>query len=144
MGFSEVRVYHPGKLDWMAAGLPTDGEDGERLVGDVLDRTAPTCSPDEKLADLAGRLEGWSWCAVLNEEGVLLGGVSSSMVAEQPAALAFDVAEPGPPTYRASVTASELLETMQRSDQDQAFVSDPDGRFLGVARREDLVHEQHL
>lgn len=143
MGFSEVLLYHPGKLDWMAAGLPTEGEDQERLIGDVLDTSAPTCSPHEQLGDLAARLGDWAWCAVVGDDGVVLGGISSSLAAEQPDALAFEVAEPGPQTYRASLPASEMLETMQRSDQAHAFVSDPDGRFLGAVSLEVLIHDQH-
>lgn len=32
---------------------------------------------------------------------------------------------------------------MQERDQDQAFLSDPEGRLLGAVTREDLVHDQH-
>ncbi|HYZ01854.1 MAG TPA: CBS domain-containing protein [Candidatus Binatia bacterium] len=142
MGFT-VLLYHPGKMDWMAAGLPTEGEDGERLTGDLLCADAPSCAPDERLRDVAPRMHGWSWCAVIGEDGVLLGGVTRDTTAEQPDARAFAVAKPGPSTYRPSVPTGELLETLQQSDQDQAFVSDPDGRFLGAVTREDLVQDQH-
>ncbi len=46
LGFEEVYDYVPGKADWVAAGLPTDGS-GERTarVVDVIDRSVPTCGP---------------------------------------------------------------------------------------------------
>ena len=137
MGFS-VWLYHPGKMDWMAAGLPTEGEDGERLIGDLVYADAPSCAPGERLRDVALRMHGWSWCAVVGEDGVLLGGITGGAAVEQAEARAFEVADPGPSTFRPSVPTSELLETMEQSDQDQAFVSDPDGRFLGVVTLEDL------
>lgn|SRR5437763_7400315 len=141
MGFS-VLLYHPGKMDWMAAGLPTQGEDDERLTGDLLYADAPICGPDDRLGDVAPRMQGWSWCAVVGDDGVLLGAVTRGAAVEQADARAFEVAEPGPSTYRPSVPTSELLETMRQSDRDQVFVSDPDGRFLGAVTREDLVHDR--
>lgn len=143
MGFSDVLLYHPGKMDWMAAGLPTEGEDGERMAVELMRTDAPTCGPDERLGDLAPRLDGWSWCAVVDGAGVLLGGVPRGSIAQHPDARAFEAAEPGPSTYRPSLPADELLETVQQSDQDQVFLSDPDGRLLGAVTREDLVHDRH-
>jgi hypothetical protein len=143
MGFSDVLLYHPGKMDWMAAGLPTEGDDGERLAGDLLRQDLPSCAPDERLGDVASRLHGWSWCAVTDEDRVLLGAVSAGTISEHPDAPALEVAEPGPSTYRASLPADELLETMQRTEQDEAFLSDPDGRLLGAVTRADLQHDRH-
>jgi 3-mercaptopyruvate sulfurtransferase SseA len=41
LGFAEVNDYVDGKLDWLAAGLPTEGSNAERPgAGDVA---APTC-----------------------------------------------------------------------------------------------------
>jgi CBS domain-containing protein len=142
MGFSEVLLYHPGKLDWMAAGLPTEGEGDEQLTGELLHTDAPTCAPDERVGDIATRLDGWSWCAVVDDDGVVLGGIGRSTLVEQPDAHAFEAAEPGPQTYRASLPTSELVETMRQTGQDQVFVSDADGRFLGSVTREDLVADQ--
>ena len=143
MGLADVLLYHPGKMDWMAAGLPTEGEGDERLVGELMRTGVPTCGPEERLGELASRLDGWSGCAVVDDDGVLLGVIHRRAIVEQPGARAFEVAEPGPSTYRASVPASELLGTMWRNDQDLAFLSDPDGRLLGAVTREDLEHDQH-
>jgi hypothetical protein len=138
MGFTDVLLYHPGKMDWMSAGLPTEGEDTERLAGELLHANAPTCAPEERAGDLAARLDGWSWCAVLDGDGVVVGGIDRATIVEQPERSAFEVAEPGPQTYRASVPVSELVETLRQTGQDQAFVSDADGRFLGTVNRQDL------
>jgi hypothetical protein len=121
MGFSDVLLYHPGKMDWMAAGLPTEGEDSERLAAELMNKAVPACGPGERLGDVASRLDGWSWCAVVDDDGVLLGRISRDTIVEQPDARAFEAAEPGPSTYRASLSTIELLETMQQSDEDVAF-----------------------
>ena len=55
-----------------------------------------------------------------------------------PGALAGEVMEPGPSTYRPSLPAAELLRSMQEDDFESAFVTDSDGRWMGLVTREDL------
>ncbi len=44
LGFGEVYDYAAGKLDWMAAGLPTEGTNAELLrAGDVARNDVSTC-----------------------------------------------------------------------------------------------------
>ncbi|MDQ6920487.1 MAG: rhodanese-like domain-containing protein, partial [Candidatus Dormibacteraeota bacterium] len=75
LGFAEVYDYDGGKMDWLAFGLPAEGSAAsEPSLGDLVNREAPRCSPAEKLADVAARMAaGWTWCAVVNEAGILLG-----------------------------------------------------------------------
>src|SRR5680860_1446480 len=76
LGFSSVYDYVAGKLDWMAAGLPTVRADAtsERRALDVADREPPTCAPTTPIGELpSGRS-----VIVVNDGGIVLGRVSAS------------------------------------------------------------------
>src|ERR671932_780533 len=76
LGFSEVYDYKEGKLDWLAAGLPTEGTNAAKpRAGDVARKDVPTCSLGEKLGSVAKKAAaaGWNACVVVNEERVVLG-----------------------------------------------------------------------
>ena len=47
LGFAPVYDYTLGKVDWIAAGLPTDraGQPSRRVL-DAVRRDVPTCAPD--------------------------------------------------------------------------------------------------
>src|SRR5258708_26465448 len=52
LGFRNVHDYKPGKLDWMAAGLPTEGaHTSKRRAGDLAKKDVPTCTMDEKRSE---------------------------------------------------------------------------------------------
>lgn len=140
LGFPCVYDYEGGKLDWLAFGLPAEGAAAnEPTVGAVARRGVPTCGLDERLAELGGRLsEGWTWCAAVDGAGVLLGRVRRSMVVERPGATVREAMESGPSTYRPSLPAAEMVETMRKGGFERAFVTDPDGRLLGLVGRGEL------
>jgi CBS domain-containing protein len=140
LGFGRVFDYEAGKLDWMAFGLPVEGAAaGEPTVGSVARRDPPTCRLDERLADLGGRLsDGWTWCAVVDDAGVLLGRVRRAQVLERPDASAREAMENGPSTYRPSLPASEMVDTMRKGRFERAYVTIPDGRLLGLVGRGEL------
>ena len=75
LGFEQVYDYEGGKMDWMAFWLPWEGSTrAEPRLGDLLHRDVPRCSPSDRLADVSALMTaGWSLCAVVNEEGILLG-----------------------------------------------------------------------
>ena len=135
--------YEGGKLDWLAFGLPAaSSAAGEATIGGLARHDAPTCRPEERLADLGTRLSaGWSWCAVVNDHGVVLGRLRRRHVDERPDARAAEAMELGPSTYRPSVPAAEMVEVMRRGRFEHAFVTDSDGRFLGLVSRADLEQE---
>lgn len=132
--------YEGGKLDWLAFALPAEGTAcPDPTIGSVARRDVPTCQLHEHLRDLGARMsEGWTWCAVVNADGVLLGRIRRRALADSPAAMAGDVMDAGPSTYRPSVPASEMLETMTKGRFERAFVTDSDGRLLGLVGRQDL------
>jgi CBS-domain-containing membrane protein len=140
LGFPDVYDYEAGKLDWLAFGLPVEGRAAaEPTVGPLADPDAPTCRPDERLRELEPRLaSGPSWCAVVNDSGVVVGRVRRRQLAERPEAAARDVMEPGPSTYRPSLPAAELVSSMRERGFEKAFVTSSDGRWMGLVTRGDL------
>src|SRR5437879_2609099 len=114
MGFDPVHDYEAGKLDWLAYGLPFEGEAlGEPTAG-RLAVEVPTCGLDERLADVAGRWSGGhAWCVAVDEAGVVLGRLGRRHLDEAPAdARVRQVMDEGPSTYRPGLPAAELLERM--------------------------------
>src|SRR6266540_4053058 len=71
MGFGQVYDYTAGKLDWLAAGLATEGSNALRpRAGDVARREVPTCGLDQRLGEVAQRVcaAGWDACVVVNHD----------------------------------------------------------------------------
>ena len=76
LGFDEVYDYTVGKLDWLAAGLPTEGTDANKpRAGTLARKDVTTCALDERLGDVRDRAHGQGWDAavVLNAERVVFG-----------------------------------------------------------------------
>jgi rhodanese-related sulfurtransferase/CBS domain-containing protein len=140
MGFTRVLDYEGGKMDWVAFGLPTEGAAArEPTIGAAARRDAPTCRMDERLGDLRARMaEGWAWCAVVDGGRLVLGRVSRRQVDEQPDALVSDVMDPGPSTYRQGMPAEEMVAAMKKGSFERAFVTDSDGRLVGLVALRDL------
>jgi 3-mercaptopyruvate sulfurtransferase SseA len=59
LGFERVYDYVPGKADWSASGLPTEGTLASVPdIGDAARRDAPTCTPTEKVGAHDGAHDG--------------------------------------------------------------------------------------
>lgn len=71
-------------------------------------------------------------------DGVLLGRLRRAALQGDAEAFAEDVMEPGPSTVRAQTDPRELRERLEKKELKTAVITDPDGRLLGVVRREDL------
>src|SRR2546426_3159536 len=86
--FADVYEYVDGKLDWMAAGLPTEGTNAQQpRAGDVARRDVPTCQLHECLGDVRQRVTaaGWDACVVVNDERVVLGLLRAAELGRDPA-----------------------------------------------------------
>ena len=122
----------------MAAGLPTIRADAsERRALDGTDREPPTCRPDELVSDLAAGARG-STLVVVNERRIVLGRFRAGAASADGAARVEEVMEPGPSTVRPHRAASRVADQLAERDLRWAIVTDPDGRLIGVARRDDL------
>src|SRR2546423_15188070 len=79
LGFEQVYDYVSGKADWLAHGLPREGEETSVLyAGELIDADPPTCGLTASVAEVQARLDGsrYGFCLVVNEEGIGLGRVS--------------------------------------------------------------------
>jgi CBS domain-containing protein len=131
-GYDPVYDYSVGKVDWLAAGLPTEGTgDRSGRVGNVMDRSVPTCGPDDGVTDVVARV-GPQLCIVVNERGIVLGRLRLDRLADGEARTAEDVMEPGPATVRANEDLAETLERMRTRKVGSLIVSTPEGVLLGV------------
>src|SRR6266542_2319899 len=141
-GFTRVYDYVAGKLDWMAAGLPTEGTNAERpRAGDVARRDVPTCSLDERLGEVRERAEaaGFDACVVVNDERVVLGLLRKKEL-EADASLPIEAAmRPGPSTFRPFVPIEEMAHFLTHHDLANAPITTSDGRLVGLLRRDDAV-----
>ncbi len=140
LGFTDVYDYVAGKNDWLAAGLPREGEAAKVLLaGDVADADMPTCTRDESVDEVRARLrdDGHDLCGVIDGDRTVLGLLSRDDAAEAAAdATAEGAMQPGPTTIRANEQLEPLLERMRAAETDAVLVTDPEGRLLGLLRVE--------
>jgi len=103
LGFGEVYDYTVGKLDWMAAGLPTDGTNAKRpRAGDLARKDTPTCGSKERFAEVRDRVRsvGWEAVVVVNEEGIVFGLLRTKELDADGDQLIEQVMRQGPSTFR--------------------------------------------
>lgn len=134
--------YGAGKLDWLAAGLPTEGSNAERpRAGDVAREDVPTCRLDERLGEVRERVRGAGWdaCVAVNEERVVFGLFRSKELERDPDLSIEDAMRPGPSTFRPFVPIDEMATFMTEHDLESSPITTADGRLVGLLRKEDAV-----
>ena len=143
LGFDPSLVfdYVDGKADWLANGLPREGENASVLyAGDIVDEDPPTCSLDTRVAEVLLLLDAsrYGFALVLSARSVVLGRVRrSSLEAADAAATAEQVMEPGPSTLRFNTAADELVDRLASRNLKTAVVTTPSGCLVGVFHRAD-------
>jgi hypothetical protein len=142
MGFTRVHDYAPGKVDWLAHGLPAEGSHADQPTAGRLARLdAVTCSLEDQTRDVLGRVVAspYGFTLVLSPAGVLLGRVRRSVLETAGEADGIEsILEPGPSTIRAHLTSDELRERLADSGVRTLVVTTPGGVLLGVVRRDDV------
>ena len=142
LGFREVFDYADGKLDWMAAGLPTEGS-GPRTprAGTVARRDAVTCRLHERLADVRERAAGGGADAavVVNDERVVLGLLRHRELNGDPEQPVERAMRPGPSTFRPHTPIAEMVAFMTEHDLPNTPITTSDGRLVGLLLREDAL-----
>lgn len=131
-----------GELDWLAAGLPTEGRNASRpRAGDVARREVPTCRLDESIGEVRERVRaaGWNACVVVNDERVVLGLLRAKELRRGQDEPIERVMRPGPSTFRPHVPIEELAHHMIHHDLPASPVTTSDGRLVGLLRREDAA-----
>ena len=143
LGFDNVCDYVGGKQDWLAYGLPIEGELAEAVtIGQLAVREVPVCRPEVKLSELAQRLRpsAWTQCVVANEAGIVLGLLRKSMwEGDTNGVTAEQVMESAPITFRPHLRCDEIIADMEKKKMESALVTTPDGKLLGLLRREATV-----
>jgi CBS domain-containing protein len=142
LGFSEVYEYKAGKNDWMAAGLPTEGENSQRpRAGDVARKDVPRTGLKERLGDVRDRVKAANWDAVVvvNHESVVLGLLRAKELSKDADLTIEEAMRPGPSTYRPSVAIAELAKKMVEHNVESSPITNSDGELVGLLLREDAV-----
>jgi predicted transcriptional regulator len=142
LGFADVYDYVDGKLDWMAAGLPTEGTNTEHpRAGEIARKDAPVCSTKDRLGDVAKRVKasGWNAAVVVNGERIVLGLLRSEELAGDPDQLVEQAMRPGPSTFRPFAALHEMAHFMIEHKIDNAPITTSDGRLVGLLLQEDVI-----
>jgi len=140
LGFARVYDYVLGKADWLAHGLPTEGDQaGVPRAKDLLRDDVVTAQLDEPVGAIRPRVAGspYGFAFVLAQDGTLLGRLRKAALEGDPDAAAQLVMEAGPSTVRADTKLEKLAERMRTHNLQAMVVTTPEGRLLGVMRRDD-------
>lgn len=142
-GFSDVHVYPAGKVAWLAEGLPSEGRRRpSQRIRAIADTDVPTIDANATLAGAAAVLGTDDDIAVvLDHDGVVLGIIRRETLGLGPSTPVADVLQPGPSTFRPSMTIAELEDYFRSSDETRAIVSTAGGTWLGLIRREDVLDD---
>ena len=107
-------------------------------AGDVV-RAAPTCAPDERVGDAAGRVRelGDDFCVVVfGNENVVLGLLRGDALLKDPDARVDQVMDLGPRTTRPSEPLDELLRSNEAVGVKHFLIATSQGSLLGVLDRD--------
>ena len=141
LDFAQVYDYVAGKADWLAHGLPTQGEQAQvPRAKDVLRREVVTALLGAPVGGVAARVarSPYGFALVVADDGMLLGRLQKAMLDADPSAPAEQVMEAGPSTVRPDRPLAELAERLRSRGLHTAIVTAPDGKLLGVVQRADM------
>lgn len=141
LGFEQVYDYAPSKVDYLARGLPREGEKaGERRAIDVLRDDVVRCRLADPSEEVRERVKAspYGFAIVVSEDQTVLGRLRGSALRNVDGMTAEQLMEPGPSTIRADKRIEALRERMEAGDLTVSVVTTPDGTLLGVVRRSDL------
>jgi CBS domain-containing protein len=140
-GFTDVYDYVPGKVDWLAHNLEVEGERADApTVAGVMRDDVVRCAPTDRVADVRESIERspYPFGLVTSEDGTVLGRVPASGLDPSSVGPVWDVAEPGPKTFRPHHSFENVAGHLAEKKLRWAIVTTPEGRLLGVASRDDL------
>ena len=141
LGFDPRLVYDyvEGKAEWLAYGLPREGDNATILyAGELVDADPPTCALDTPVAEIRDALAatGSGFVLVMTAGRILVGRVRrSTLAAADASSTAEDIMEAGPSTVRFNRRADELVQRLAKRDLHTAVVTTPNGCLVGVFHR---------
>ncbi len=134
LGFTKVYDYVNGKLDWLAAGLSTEGPSTEApTAGDAVRGGDIICHLGERLGDALKRIRGADKdaCIVVDDRHVVLGRVRGRALSGDPNAAIEDVMRSGPSTIRADMPLETVVKNLRDGNVSSTLVTDPEGHLIG-------------
>jgi hypothetical protein len=137
--------YVAGKADWLAFGLPHQGD--AVLADAALTTDVPTCGFRDRLGDVRAALQAspFGMLVALNADGVVLGRLDrESADGGDDQDRVEQLMREGPTTVRPSEELEPLVERMRRARVDAVLVTRSDGRLLGLLERDRGEHATPL
>lgn len=139
LGFTDVVTYVPGKAGWLADDLPAGGRrKREQRVAGIADPDAAFVPAGATLAEAASIVGDADVGIVVNEQRVVLGLLRPETFGLPRDTPVADVLQPGPSTFRPSLTVQELVEYFRSSNEARAIITTHEGVWIGLVRREDV------
>jgi rhodanese-related sulfurtransferase len=135
LGFERVYDYAPSKVDYLARGLPREGEKAvDKRAADLLRDDVVRCRLDDRIERVRDLVEAspYGFALVLDEREVLLGRLRSSALNGAEAMTAEGAMEAGPSTIRADTSVSRLRRRLEGGGLNFAIVTTPDGVLMGI------------
>ena len=133
LGFGEVYDYAAGKMDWISADLPYEGD--AYLVHDVVRREIAAVPASASVADARERRSavGFGPVVVVNDAGVVAGSLyQEPLERADPAEPVTEVLRFGISTVHPSEPVEPLLERMNDAGIGRMVVTRPDGTLVGL------------
>jgi CBS domain len=142
LGFREVFEYKAGKHDWLAAGLPTEGENSRcPRAGEASRKDAVVCGLNDRLGDVRDRTakSGLEAAVVVDGEQVVLGLLRSKQLGMDPGLAVEHAMRPGTSTFRPYVSMKEMADYMVEHSLENVPITTSDGKLIGVLLKSDAV-----
>jgi Mg/Co/Ni transporter MgtE len=142
LGFDGVHEYKAGKLDWLAAGLPTEGENSRcPRAGEASRKDVAVCSLKDRLGDVRARARetGLDVAVVLDGERIVLGLLRAKQLEMDPDLAVEQAMRPGPSTFRPYVSMKEMADHMVEHSLENAPITTSDGKLVGVLLKSEAI-----
>ncbi|MGN9839093.1 rhodanese-like domain-containing protein [Nonomuraea sp. H19] len=139
LGFREVHDYGVGKMDWLAADLPYEGQ--AALVSQNVRRDPVTATLDDPLEELTERIvaDPAGLAVVVDEDDVVQGVIGSpELKGADMGGTAEQAMRVGVTTVRPSEQLTPLIQRMDRAKADHVVVTQADGTLVGLFGLGDL------
>src|SRR5258708_4700054 len=139
LGFDGVHEYKAGKLDWLAAGLPTEGENSKcPRAGEASRKDTTVCGLKDRVGDVRDRAtqSGLEVAVVVDAQHIVLGLLRSKQLEMDPDLTAEQAMRPGPSTFRPYVSMKEMADHMVEHSLDSAPTSLPSDVVIGALSSE--------
>jgi predicted transcriptional regulator len=133
LGFADVYDYAGGKMDWLSADLPYEGE--VELVSRVVRRDPIVAGLRDPVEQIADRIlaDPAGMAVVAAENGIVQGVLGGAQLKDAPPrAVAEDVMRFGITTVRPSEEVGPLLHRMDEAGVSEIVVTRSDGVLVGV------------